>query len=145
MNRQSNNPVEEGPLIRGHHIQHIDSLLILVVDGSAVELTRTEYLLVMGLLRQLEHLQNTNEPIEIYVSFEELQRIASLNNRTLLARHIYNSSAKLWTAGVSIARVDGFGYAIIFDAGADANRFLKHSNARQPGAHLEQNLCAMTG
>jgi hypothetical protein len=137
---QFKNRMEEGPMIRGHHIQHIDAFSMLVIDGRAIEFTPTEYLLVMALLSQLEKLQSANqEPTDFYVSFERLQQCASLNNRTLLARHISNASTKLWPAGISIARVDQYGYMIVFEVEGDANRYLKQSSQRQkhsPGSTL---------
>lgn len=146
--KNQGNPVNEGPSVRGHRIQHIETLSILVIDGVAIELTPTEYIIVISLLRQLENLQkSTKEPIEIFVSFDELRERASLNNRTLLAKHIYNASAKLWAAGMSIARVDGYGYSIVFDVGGDANRFLRQSTIRQRSAERsvlqEPQLCAV--
>lgn len=145
MQDRQGHPFSEGPKIRGHRVQYIETLFILVIDGVALEFTPTEYRLVMRLLRQVEHLQkNTQESVEIFVSYEELQQSASLNNRTLIARHIYNASAKLWVVGMSITRVDRYGYAIIFDAEGDASRFLKQSTLRQPkGSGEERQLFAI--
>jgi hypothetical protein len=132
MNQTNENMVSEGPDIRGHSISHIDALSILQIDGAAIAFTPTEYTLVMLLLHQLEKLQKTtNELIEIYVPFEDLQRSAALPTRSLLSKHIYNASAKLWTAGLSIARVDGYGYVIVFDIEGDTSRFLRQATPRQ--------------
>lgn len=132
MNQTNENMVSEGPDIRGHSISHIDALSILQIDGAAIAFTPTEYTLVMLLLHQLEKLQKTtNELIEIFVPFEDLQRSAALSTRSLLSKHIYNASAKLWTAGLSIARVDGYGYVIVFDIEGDTSRFLRQATPRQ--------------
>ena len=135
MNRQRDNIVSEGPRIRGHSISHIDALSILEVDGVAIAFTPTEYRLVIMLLQQLEKLQNTAyEHIDLFVSFDDLLEAGRLANRSLLAKHVYNASAKLWTAGLSIARVDGYGYCIVFGVEGDSNRFLRQSAFRQPKA-----------
>ena len=132
MNQANENIVCEGPAIRGHSISHIDSLSILQIDGAAIAFTPTEYTLVMLLLQQQEKLQkNTNELIEFYVTFEDLQRSAARPTRSLLSRHIYNASAKLWSAGLSIARVDGYGYVILFDVEGDTTRYLRQAAPRQ--------------
>jgi hypothetical protein len=147
MQNRQGNPVNEGPSIRGHRVQHIEALSILVIDGVAIEFTRTEYRLVMRLLRQVENLQkHMEEAVEIYVSYEELRQSASLNNRTLLAKHIYNASAKLWAAGMSITRVDRYGYSIVFEMEEDASRFLKQATTRQhTSSHDEPQLFVVVG
>ena len=132
MNRAGDNIVSEGPSIRGHSISHIDALSVLEADGVAIAFTPTEYRLVMLLLQQVEKLQNTSsEHIDLFVSFDELLAATGLANRSLLAKHIYNASAKLWTAGLSIARVDGYGYCVVFGVEGDSNRFLRQSTLRQ--------------
>lgn len=129
---QRDNIVSEGPSIRGHAISHIDALSILEVDGVAIAFTPTEYRLVIVLLQQLEKLQNTsNDHIDLFVSYDHLLQAGHLASRSLLAKHVYNASAKLWTAGLSIARVDGYGYTIVFNAEGDSNRFLRQSAIRQ--------------
>ncbi len=132
MNRPRDNLVSEGPKIRGHSISHIDALSVLEVDGVAIAFTPTEYRIVILLLEQLEKLQNaSNELIDLFVSFDALQGATRLANRSLLSKHIYNASGKLWNAGLSIARVDGYGYVIVFDVEGDANRFLRQATLRQ--------------
>ncbi len=133
MNQQRDNIVSEGPNIRGHSISHIDALLILEVDGMAIAFTPTEYRLVILLLQQLEKLHiPTYDHIDLFVSFEVLLEAAHLTSRSLLAKHISNASTKLWTAGLSIARVDGYGYTIVFGMEGDSNRFLRQATYRQP-------------
>jgi hypothetical protein len=144
--KRRDNIVSEGPRVRGHSISHIDALSILEVDGVAVAFTPTEYRLVMLLLQQLEKLANTsNDHIDLFVSFVDLLEACRLANRSLLAKHVYNASAKLWMAGLSIARVDGYGYCIVFGVEGDANRFLRQSAFRQPRAAPteEQQLFAL--
>lgn len=132
MNQKRDNIVNEGPSIRGHAISHIDALSVLEVDGVAISFSPTEYRLVMRMLQQVEKLQNTSyEQIDFYVSFDGLLEAGRLANKSTLAKHVYNASAKLWMAGLSIARVDGYGYSIVFDAEGDANRFLRQSVIRQ--------------
>lgn len=119
----------DGPRIIGHRLQHNDTLHLCVVDGIIVPLTPTEYRLILPLLRQLEKLQSYphSEHVEVFVSFEQLQHTASLGSRILLAKHICNASAKLWLAGMAVARVDGYGYTIVFDAKGDAERYIAQS------------------
>lgn len=138
--------INEGPSIRGHQIFQIETLSILVIDGIAIDLTPTEYTLVVTLLLRREKFQNNSEgPLDIYVSFEELQRSAGLSNRPLLAKHIYNASAKLWTADLSIALVNSYGYMVVFEAEGDANRFLNQATVRQNDIRREQQLCSSAG
>src|SRR5262249_4738960 len=111
----------------------------LLIQGLIIDLSPTEYRLVMELFRQLERCQaGTVHPTEIYVSFDHLQQVASLPNRTLLRRHISNASTKLWVAECAIARVDGYGYTLLFDAEGDKTRYMDHAVRGQIGSG-EQN------
>jgi DNA-binding response OmpR family regulator len=103
----------EGPVIRGHRIQHNEQHGTLVIDGRLIHFTPTEYRLVMLLLRHRERLLTSPHTSALFVSIAELQETAALGKRPLLIKHLSNAAAKLWTAGLTIARVATYGYILI--------------------------------
>jgi hypothetical protein len=126
---------EDGPCIQGHTVKHNASLHQFFIEGLIIDLSPTEYRLVMELFRQLERCQaETVHPTEIYVRFDHLQAVAGLPNRTLLRRHISNTSTKLWVAECAIARVDGNGYTLLFEAEGEKTRYRDHAVRGQLGS-----------
>jgi hypothetical protein len=126
---------EVGPCIAGRTIKHNTCKHQFLIEGLIIDLSPTEYRLVMELFLQLERCQaGAAHPTEIYVCFDHLQQVASLPNRTLLRRHISNASTKLWVAGCAVARVDGYGYTLLFEAEGDMTRYMDHSLRGQLGS-----------
>src|SRR5260221_2324025 len=125
---------EDWPCIKGRTVKHIATLHQFLIEGLIIDLSPTEYWLVMELLRQLKRFQaGTVHPTEIYVRFDHLQAVAGLPNRTLLRRHISNTSTKLWVAECAIARVDGYGYTLLFEAEGEKTRHRDHAVRGQLG------------
>lgn len=109
--------------INGRRVEHFDEYNKLIIDGSYMDLTPTEYLLVMVLLRHYEQLQSSGGVVEVFVGYDELQQCARLPNRTVLSKHITNASKKLWAVGWAIVPVKSYGYTLVFDALGDAERY----------------------
>lgn len=126
--------------INGCRVEYFDEYHKLIIDGTYMDLTPTEYLLVMLLLRHYGQLQSTRS-VEVFVGYDELQQCASLTNRTLLSRHITNASKKLWAVGWAIVPVKYYGYTLVFDALGDAERYRmqteQQSHASSPRGDLQ--------
>jgi len=132
---QQSNDVQ---FINGRRVEHFDTYNKLIIDGTYMDLTPTEYLLVMLLLRHYEQLQSSGS-MEVFVGYDELQQCARLPNRTVLSKHITNASRKLWAVGWAIVPVKFYGYTLVFDALGDAERYRVQSeqNALRPGKDLQ--------
>lgn len=108
----------EGPHVAGYTIYHNDHFHHLQINGRLVHLSPTEYKLCIRLLRHFEWLQlpthTTSEALNIYVSFEELQRCANLAERGHVIKHMSNANGKLAVHGVTILCVGGCGYTLNF-------------------------------
>ncbi len=124
--------------INGRRVEHYDDYNKLIIDGTYMDLTPTEYLLVMLLLRHYEQLQSSGSR-EVFVGYDELQQGARLPNRTVLSKHITNASKKLWAVGWAIVPVKFYGYTLVFDALGDADRYRMQSeqNALRQGRELQ--------
>lgn len=127
--------------INGRRVEHFDEYHKLIIDGTYVDLTPTEYLLVMLLLRHYEHLQASGS-VEVFVGYDELQQCASLTNRTVLSKHITNASKKLWAVGWAIVPVKYYGYTLVFDALGDADRYRMQSEPRAPSPRGDLQFAA---
>jgi hypothetical protein len=108
----------EGPHLAGYSIYHNDKFHHLQINGRLVRLSPSEYQLCMRLLRHFEWLQQRSHPIQealnIYVSFEELQRCANLAERVHVIKHVSNANGKLKVHGITILCVGECGYTLHF-------------------------------
>jgi DNA-binding response OmpR family regulator len=97
----------EGPHLEGYTIQHSDALRLLIIDGSIVHFTPTEYALLLRLLKHSEH----------HLSFAVLEqclflRFVNSNPRSALIRHMRRIRPKLWPFGLDILSITGYGYML---------------------------------
>jgi hypothetical protein len=122
---------EDALCINGRRVEHFDDYNKLIIAGTYMDLTPTEYLLVMLLLRHYEQLQSSGS-MEVFVGYDELQQCARLPNRTVLSKHITNASKKLWAVGWAIVPVKFYGYTLVFDAMGDADRYRVQSSQSPP-------------
>jgi DNA-binding response OmpR family regulator len=121
----------EGPEIFGHRVQHNEQHTLLVIDGRLIRLTPTEYRLVMLLLQHRERLLASPQTSALFVSIPDLQKTAALGNRPLLIKHLSNADAKLWTAGLTIARVADYGYVLV-EIDNDTGAFSPEQKRQKP-------------
>jgi DNA-binding response OmpR family regulator len=127
--------------INGRRVDHYDAYNKLIIDGTYMDLTPTEYLLVMLLLHHYEQLQSS-ERMEVFVGYDELQQGARLPNRSVLSKHITNASKKLWAVGWAIVPVKSYGYTLVFDALGDADRYRVQSSQNEPRAGRDLQFVA---
>ena len=129
MNNRANQQSEDALSINGRRVEHYDEYHKLIIDGTYMDLTPTEYLLVMLLLRHYEQLHSKSRgSLEVFVGYDELQQGANLPNRTVLSKHITNASKKLWAVGWAIVPVKFYGYTLVFDALGDAERYREQTS-----------------
>ncbi len=113
--------LQEGPLLNGHRLHYNDQMGLLIIDDLLIRLTPVEYLLAIALLRQRAQFQTAREHHEPFVRFARLQHCAGLNRHSLLVKHLSNAAGKLWAAGIFIARVDGYGYMLVFEPAEESH------------------------
>ncbi|SRR5579884_2281646 len=108
----------KGPQLAGYTIYHNDKFHHLQINGRLVRLSPSEYKLCIRLLRHFEWLQQRDhtrqEVLNIYVSFEELQRCADLAEREHVIKHVSNANGKLRVHGITILCVGECGYTLNF-------------------------------
>lgn len=113
--------LQDGPQLNGHRISYHEQRGLLIIDDLIIHLTPVEYLLVMALLRQRAQFQAAREHHEPFVRFARLQHCAGLNRHSLLVKHLSNAAGKLWAASIFIARVDGYGYMLVFEPAQESH------------------------
>lgn len=113
--------LQDGPLLNGHRLRYNEQMGLLIIDDLLIRLTTVEYLLVMALLHQRAQFQTAGDHHEPFVRFARLQHCAGLNRHSLLVKHLSNAAGKLWAAGIFIARVDGYGYMLVFEPAEESH------------------------
>jgi hypothetical protein len=118
MSRALPDQLREGPHLTGYTIYHNDKFHHLQINGRLVRLSPSEYRLCIRLLRHFECLQQRVHPMQealnIYVSFEELQRCADLAERGHVIKHVSNANGKLRVHGITMLCVGECGYTLNF-------------------------------
>lgn len=101
-------PLVDGPPLRGHVVQHSDPHHLLIIDGVVVACTPTEYAMLMQLIEHVdEHVSFTRLVNGTFVGFVDRQMRRSLTQSMSRVR------AKLWVFGFDIFCITGYGYTLL--------------------------------
>lgn len=117
--RLASEVLKAGPQVAGHTIWHSEHQHCLIIDQRIVDLTPTEYALVMVLLSAYDRWQRSNHAMLFRISPEHLQHAAGVYGRRLLTKHINGAAEKLAPLLIDIPWVNSKqnpGYGLTFDS-----------------------------
>ncbi len=98
-----------GPSIQGHIIYHCAETRTIIIDGGILNLSHTDYRLLMLLLQHSE----SALPFVSFIELKQCFKDSQVNLRRSLSRRINILRERLWSYGLDIVNLRGQGYTLL--------------------------------